>query len=150
MINDRISTLIDALGVSPNRFSETIHVNSTVVHNIIKGRRSKPSFDVLQKIITVYDDVSADWLLRGEGKLWRKRSDMVRSKAPKSKSLESRIIWLIDTIRSKTPALVETHELQELIETMINENDVQKKKMVKMHERQEEIIATLMKMKRSV
>lgn len=146
MINDRISALIDNLGVTPNRFSESISVNPTVIHNIIKGRRSKPSFEVLQKIISTYDEVNAEWLLRGSGKLWRKKGKRINTS---SDAIENKVMELIKGIKREYPKLIEVYELHELVEKLIVENNSQKEKMIKLHERQDEIIKTLMKLKKN-
>ena len=45
-----------------------IGVNSTVIHNIIKGRNA-PSYDVLQKILSSFDNISADWLITEKGEM---------------------------------------------------------------------------------
>jgi len=45
-----------------------IGVNSTVIHNIVKGRNA-PSFDVLQKILSSFDNISADWLITEKGEM---------------------------------------------------------------------------------
>lgn len=47
-INNRIELVINALKLNNNSFSMRIGVNSTVIHNIVKGRNA-PSYDVLQK-----------------------------------------------------------------------------------------------------
>lgn len=45
-----------------------IGVNSTVIHNIVKGRNA-PSYDVLQKILSSFDNISADWLITEKGEM---------------------------------------------------------------------------------
>lgn len=147
MINDRIAALIDDLGVTPNRFSDSISVNPTVIHNIIKGRRSKPSYDVLEKIISSYKELNTEWLLKGNGRVWKKKTGAWRlSTADK---VEMRVLQLIQDIKLDQPRLLEIYELHELVEGLMLENKNQQKKMIKLHERQEEIIKTLMKLKKN-
>ena len=55
------------LNHNPNTFAEAIGVAPTVIYNIIGRRLSKPSFDVLQKVIKSFDRVNPSWLLSGEG-----------------------------------------------------------------------------------
>jgi len=148
MINDRIAYLIETLGITNNRFSESINVNPTVVHNIIKGRRSKPSYDLLEKILDKYEEVNSEWLLRGTGRIWKSKTNVLRSK-PTGKTLETKIIALLDIVKKKNPSVHEAYELHELVELLIDENDAQQKKMIKLHERQDEIIKTLVKMKQT-
>ena len=67
-INNRIELIINALELNNNSFSMRIGVNSTVIHNIVKGRNA-PSYDVLQKILLSFDNISADWLLTEKGEM---------------------------------------------------------------------------------
>ena len=67
LINDRISRLIELLDMTPNGFAESIGVSGTVIFNIIKGRRNKPSYDLLEKIFYSFEDVNPNWLMKGEG-----------------------------------------------------------------------------------
>lgn len=147
VINDRIAFLIETLGVTKNRFSNQIDVSAPVIHNIIKARRSKPSFEILKKILGTYKEVSADWLLRGEGEIWRSQTSLLRNNRPSAKGIESEIVALIDQIRNKEVKDEHALQLSEMTELLIDENNEQKRKMIKLHERQEEIIRTLKKLK---
>ncbi len=147
MINDRIAFLINSLGITKNKFSNEIKVSAPVIHNIIKARRSKPSFEILSKILTTYKEVNADWLLRGEGEVWRKHTEILRSYKPNSKELETKIIRLIDKVRNRKTLSHDVLELSEMAELLIDENHEQQRKMIKLFERQEEIIETLKKLK---
>ncbi len=149
MINDRIAALIESLGISPNRFCEAVKVNPTVIHNIIKGRRSKPSYDLLEKILTSYEEISSDWLLRGEGGIWRKKTSVLRQRMADPESIEKRLMELTDIIKVKAPEHHEVYELNELVMALIDQHDAQNKKMHKTHERQEKIIQTLMRLKKN-
>ncbi len=149
MINDRIAALIESLGVSPNRFCEEVKVNPTVIHNIIKGRRSKPSYDLLEKILTSYEEISSDWLLRGEGGIWRKKTSVLRQRMTDAESIEQRLMELTDVLKVKAPEHHEVYELNELVMALIDRHDAQNKKMHKTYERQEKIIQTLMRLKKN-
>ena len=149
MINDRIAFLIDTLEISVNRFSENINTNPTIIHNVIKGRRSKPSFKLLEKIVTKYERVSTEWLVKGTGSIWRRKSSVIRENLPKLQELETRIFDLVDQIKNLNPEAHQAYELYELVRHLIDENDTQQKKLVKSNDRQDEIIRTLMKLKKS-
>lgn len=66
-INDRIETLInDRFGGNKAAFAKSIGLPPTGLSNYLgKQRRSKPSVDMVTKIITTLD-VDARWLLTGE------------------------------------------------------------------------------------
>ena len=71
-INDRIMLIITTLKMNKNSFSNKIKLSgSAVLENIVSGRRSKPSFDVLQKIILAFDNIDANWLITGKGEMFK-------------------------------------------------------------------------------
>ncbi len=65
-INERIEYAINILGLNPNSFSVALKVDSTIIHNIIKGRKSKPGYELLEKILNTFP-ISAEWLMREFG-----------------------------------------------------------------------------------
>ena len=64
---ERLRNLIEELNMNKNSFSVKLGVSPTIIHNIIDGRGSKPSYEVLHKIVTTFKNVNAYWLLMGEG-----------------------------------------------------------------------------------
>lgn len=70
-INERLSLLIKALELNNNSFAKKLNVNPAVTFNIIEGRRTKPSYDLLEKIIFSFDNINLYWLLKGEGDMFR-------------------------------------------------------------------------------
>tara|TARA_B100001093_G_scaffold62880_1_gene52828 strand:+ start:84 stop:416 length:333 start_codon:yes stop_codon:yes gene_type:complete len=65
-MENRIQNIIEKYGLSSNTFAQEIDVNRSTISHILSGR-NKPSIEVLQKILTRYPDVSANWLLLGQG-----------------------------------------------------------------------------------
>ncbi|WP_288425887.1 helix-turn-helix transcriptional regulator [uncultured Spirosoma sp.] len=70
-INERVSSLIKATGLSTNAFAKKLGKPQSSVAVIADGR-SKPGFELLELICSTYPDVSRDWLLMGEGEMYRK------------------------------------------------------------------------------
>ncbi len=70
-INERLSLLIKTFGLNNNSFAKRLDVNPAVTFNIIEGRRTKPSYDLLEKIIFTFDNINLYWLLKGEGEMFR-------------------------------------------------------------------------------
>jgi transcriptional regulator with XRE-family HTH domain len=70
-INDKILQLIEALKLNNNSFSKRIGVAPSVIGNITGGRKGKPSFELLEKIGVAFPEVSLEWLIRGEGEMFR-------------------------------------------------------------------------------
>lgn len=71
MIETRLQQLIDALQVSVLEFARQLgeHRGEKVYH-ILHGR-VKPRYDTLEKILIAYPQVNGDWLLRGEGLMFK-------------------------------------------------------------------------------
>jgi hypothetical protein len=71
MIEFRIQQLIDALNVSVLEFARQLgeHRGEKVYH-ILHGRM-KPRYDTLEKILIAYPQVNGDWLMRGEGLMFK-------------------------------------------------------------------------------
>lgn len=73
MINDRIEDLIRELcGNNSSLFSRKIGVTPSVISNITGQRKGKPSFEVIEKIISAFAEIDARWLVTGEGDMLRK------------------------------------------------------------------------------
>lgn len=69
-INDRITQLIDfKANKNQKKFAEMIDFAPQVISNIVSGRKSKPSFDVLNAISSSFVDINPEWLLTGEGEM---------------------------------------------------------------------------------
>jgi len=72
LIQNRIEILIKSLGLNTNSFANKIGVKNAVIHNIVShsGRRSKPSFDLLSKIILSFDNINSNWIITGDGNIF--------------------------------------------------------------------------------
>ncbi len=143
MINDRIHRLIQVLNMNPTSFSDSLNVSVTVIFNIIKGRRSKPSYDLINKMLTTYEKLNAEWLIKGNGSMWN--DDIVTSEkfTPSNLQVELRIKELLLKLSLKNPDSHEYIELEELVSHMMSESSEQKYKLVVLHERQEGMIKLL-------
>lgn len=63
----RIRYLIDLYGYSCCKFADMCGINRQTLYKCINGR--VPSVELLQKILSAYPDISAEWLLMGEGEM---------------------------------------------------------------------------------
>lgn len=67
-ISSRIAYIIEnQYNNNKKKFAESIGYSAQVVSNIVSGRKSKPSYDVLNAIISTNDDINIEWLLTGKG-----------------------------------------------------------------------------------
>lgn len=69
----RIKEIIRLKAKSVLDFSKTIGVNQVTLNNQIIGNR-KLSLETIISITNTYPDISAEWLLRGEGDMIKKES----------------------------------------------------------------------------
>jgi hypothetical protein len=70
-IEFRLQQLIDALNISVLEFARQLgERRGEKVYHILHGRL-KPRYDTLEKILVAYPQVNADWLLRGDGLMFK-------------------------------------------------------------------------------
>ncbi|MBE7690819.1 helix-turn-helix domain-containing protein [Tenacibaculum piscium] len=105
-ITERIQYIIDnQYNENQKKFAESIGFSPQVVSNIVSGRKSKPSFDVLNAIISTNDDINARWLLTGKG-------EILKQEQPKQEFAN------IDYKEKYYKALEKNTELHERIDTL--------------------------------
>lgn len=70
-IHVRLQQLIDALDISVLEFARQLgERRGEKVYHILHGRL-KPRYDTIEKILAAYPQINADWLLRGEGLMFK-------------------------------------------------------------------------------
>ncbi len=69
-LNERVVKIMDFKGVSKTEFASVLNISPAILSHISSGR-NKPSVDVLQKILSHYPDISAEWLLMGQGEVYK-------------------------------------------------------------------------------
>lgn len=67
---DRIKTLVNAKARSVREFAELIGVKQVTLNQQVVGDR-KLSLDVIWAILNSFEDISAEWLLRGVGNMYK-------------------------------------------------------------------------------
>lgn len=75
-IGNRIEKLIDGLGVSVEQFCKSIGVTQSFILSMFK-RNTEPSTRVIASILNAYPEISAEWLLLGEGDMKKKQSPLL-------------------------------------------------------------------------
>jgi len=91
----RLMDFVKSTGMTTNAFISKIGMGSTTVFNQINGKRAL-SLDTVLNTLTNFDDLSAEWLLRGQGKM--KISESMDNSENTSVQYKGRIEALIDTI----------------------------------------------------
>ena len=68
-LRDRINVIRDHYRLSNRGFAEAIGAKPAATNNYLNGTK-EPSLEFVDKILSTYIDVSADWLLRGKGTMF--------------------------------------------------------------------------------
>lgn len=89
-INGRIREFINYLDITDSAFAKKIGVTQSVIASMFL-RGTEPSAKVIHSILAVFDDISAEWLLRGKGEM------LISANQSKDENTE-RISRLVDTI----------------------------------------------------
>ncbi|MBC7570484.1 MAG: helix-turn-helix transcriptional regulator [Spirosoma sp.] len=71
MIETRLQQLIEVLNISVLEFARQLgERRGEKVYHILHGRM-KPRYDTIEKILVAYPQLNADWLLRGDGLMFK-------------------------------------------------------------------------------
>ncbi|HNX55437.1 MAG TPA: helix-turn-helix transcriptional regulator [Prolixibacteraceae bacterium] len=65
-MEERIKKFMDYKGLSPSELADSIGVQRSNVTHVLKNR-NKPSFQFIEKMLQVYPELNAKWLLLGVG-----------------------------------------------------------------------------------
>jgi len=69
-MKDRLSKIITSEGLTPSLLAEKMGVQRSGISHILSGR-NYPSFDFLQKLLLHFPKLNADWLLVGQGGMYK-------------------------------------------------------------------------------
>jgi len=70
-MHTRLKNWMKTEGLKPSVLADTIGVNRATISHILSGR-NKPSIDFLEKILSVYPKLNANWLISGIGYMQNK------------------------------------------------------------------------------
>tara|TARA_B100000927_G_scaffold64336_1_gene50668 strand:+ start:360 stop:662 length:303 start_codon:yes stop_codon:yes gene_type:complete len=70
----RIKKWLDLNNQKASELAKNIGVNRATISHILSGR-NKPSIDFLEKLLNVYPNINANWLITGVGSINLENSD---------------------------------------------------------------------------
>ena len=73
-MKERLLKFLNAIHLSSSRFAEEIGIQPSGVSHILSGRNN-PGYDFIVKILKKYPDLNPDWLILGEGEMFRNKSE---------------------------------------------------------------------------
>ena len=101
-ISGRIRVLIQYTTLTDNAFAKAIGVTQSVIASMFQ-RKTEPSSKLITAILTAYEDVSAEWLLRGVG-------EMLISENKSDDKNQKRMDLMLDTMSSMQEAINEKNK----------------------------------------
>lgn len=66
-MNRRFQTILDLENLSPAQLADRLGVQRSGISHILSGR-NRPSFELLQRVVQSFPEISAEWLITGNGK----------------------------------------------------------------------------------
>ena len=69
-MKNRLIQFLELEQLSPARFADVLGVQRSGVSHILSGR-NKPGFDFIEKILTRFPGINAEWLITGKGKMYK-------------------------------------------------------------------------------
>ena len=105
-INGRIREIILSAGITDSAFAKRIGVTQSVIASMFQ-RGTEPSAKVLTSILLTYEDISAEWLLRGKGQ-------MLLSEVTPDPNIEQ-MKRLVDTITTLQGIITEQTKTNQLL-----------------------------------
>ena len=77
IVIQRVNEIIEEFGTNPNAFSKSIGVPGSTFNQQLNGKTGRGKgvkISVITAILNTYPEISAEWLLRGEGEMKRKNN----------------------------------------------------------------------------
>ena len=84
-MNRRFQTILDLENLSPAQLADRLGVQRSGISHILSGR-NKPSFELLQRVVQSFPEISAEWLITGNGKPLKEQNQAAVSGAANSRS----------------------------------------------------------------
>lgn len=125
---ERVTDVVKLKAKSVREFAESIGVKQVTLNQQLNGDR-KLSLDTISAILNSFEDISAEWLLRGEGEMYKsenKNNNIDESQFVSMKKYET-IVNLFDQTASELKNLaLENQKLYEEIRNLKAQMNVAK------------------------
>lgn len=119
----RINKLIGSENLTPTKFADIIGVQRSAISHILSGR-NKPSFDLIQRILTKFPRINAEWLIVGKGEMYKtivqqRLFDVDIKPAENKVEVKQQIVNQESTVITTSPKVVENRVNDSSIERII-------------------------------
>ncbi|MDR2039935.1 MAG: helix-turn-helix domain-containing protein [Bacteroidales bacterium] len=75
-MKDRLNKVISSEGLTPSLLADEMGIQRSGISHILSGRNN-PSFDFIQKILTRFPKLNAEWLILGKGAMYKNMPEEV-------------------------------------------------------------------------
>lgn len=99
-MREKILDLMQHEGLKPSQLAEMLGINPAGISHILAGR-NKPGFDLLQKMLRRFPQISPDWLMLDAGPMYRPDRKSVEVRQPQESSQKGTLF----ESRQETPIL---------------------------------------------
>lgn len=103
-MNRRFQTILDLENLSPAQLADRLGVQRSGISHILSGR-NKPSFELLQRVVQSFPEISAEWLITGNGKPLKEQNQAAASGAASSATSGAANSRSFGTTPSITPSI---------------------------------------------
>ena len=103
-MNRRFQTILDLENLSPAQLADRLGVQRSGISHILSGR-NKPSFELLQRVVQSFPEISAEWLITGNGKPLKEQNLAAASGAASSATSGAANSRSSGTTSSTTPSI---------------------------------------------
>jgi transcriptional regulator with XRE-family HTH domain len=88
----RLKNWMESEGLKSSLLADTIGVNRATISHILSGR-NKPSIDFLEKLLSAYPNINANWLISGIGYM---HSDIKKNEVVSTKKIGKVVVFYDD------------------------------------------------------
>ncbi len=100
-MNKRLLQFLSAENISQTQFADTIHVARASVSHILAGR-NKPGFDFLESMLRHYPNLNPEWLMTGNGRMYKTRFQEDFAPTPAQETAETAAVTEINDLNEAT------------------------------------------------
>lgn len=116
-VKERLLEYLSNKGINANAFENSISVSKSYLRNT-----KNISAEVVSEALRVYSDLSAEWLLRGEGSMFKSENEII-NKGPHSHHIspqryETMLNLLAEVTEDLKETVIENQKLYEEIEEL--------------------------------
>ncbi len=103
-MKDRIIKFLTHESITSTRFADEIGVQRSSISHILSGRNN-PSFEFIHKILSRYKSISAEWLIMGNGSMYKipEQLDLFAPPKPQATKTQALETAPITTENSSSP-----------------------------------------------